>query len=450
MKKLFLLVFSLMFSTTFYSNPHTSIDKFSFKEKPDLSNHLISESDSIFWLPLEVDNRWHYKVVHAESWQDWLFYSRQFITTRITDSTYVDNKKYYLINGFFGFPNGTLIRYEADSLQIIIYWNNTDYVFMDFSLPDSSTFLQIQPDNYLLDVKVVTQTKTIMDSTIFLKGFYKEISYYTRKRGWYYFSQGLGFVYQDEWTNWWWTTFTDYDLIECILLIPPADTLHKKHSYHPDIHFNPIFYLQDSVRLKQEFTIAHEYSRISWPNYAGISYIDITFLESYYSNGMDTIINLNYNIIPLTEIDFSLNFPIDTNLYNQGYHLYYRIVAKDKGLIPAYYYKPDSGYYKLYWRDSTTNINFKGEYSIDYSLSQNYPNPFNPSTVISYQLPVAGDVTLRIYDVLGRKVATLVNEEKPSGIYEVEFDAGNLASGVYYYQLKAGSFIETKKMMVIK
>jgi photosystem II stability/assembly factor-like uncharacterized protein len=96
----------------------------------------------------------------------------------------------------------------------------------------------------------------------------------------------------------------------------------------------------------------------------------------------------------------------------------------------------------------------------EFSLSQNYPNPFNPSTVISYQLPVIGFVTLKVYDILGREVATLVNEEKPAGEYEVEFsakggsasggDAYNLPSGIYFYQLKAGQYSETRKMILLK
>jgi hypothetical protein len=86
----------------------------------------------------------------------------------------------------------------------------------------------------------------------------------------------------------------------------------------------------------------------------------------------------------------------------------------------------------------------------DFSLSQNYPNPFNPSTVISYRLPVTSFVTLKVCDILGREVATLVNEEKPAGEYEVEFDGSNLPSGIYFYQLKAGEFAETKKMILLK
>jgi photosystem II stability/assembly factor-like uncharacterized protein len=85
-----------------------------------------------------------------------------------------------------------------------------------------------------------------------------------------------------------------------------------------------------------------------------------------------------------------------------------------------------------------------------YSLSQNYPNPFNPSTIINYQIPKAGFVTLKVYDILGREVAELVNKEKVAGSYKVNFNAENLSSGIYFYQLKTKEFSETKKMMLIK
>ncbi len=85
-----------------------------------------------------------------------------------------------------------------------------------------------------------------------------------------------------------------------------------------------------------------------------------------------------------------------------------------------------------------------------YRLEQNYPNPFNPTTNISYVLPKAENVSLKIYDVLGREVATLVNEVKAAGAYTVPFNASNLSSGVYFYKLQAGSFVQTKKMMLVK
>jgi hypothetical protein len=88
--------------------------------------------------------------------------------------------------------------------------------------------------------------------------------------------------------------------------------------------------------------------------------------------------------------------------------------------------------------------------TMDFALLQNYPNPFNPSTAISYRLPVSSQVTLKVYDILGTEIETLVNEEKPAGSYEIEFNAVGLSSGIYFYKLQAGSFIQTKKMILLK
>jgi Secretion system C-terminal sorting domain len=87
---------------------------------------------------------------------------------------------------------------------------------------------------------------------------------------------------------------------------------------------------------------------------------------------------------------------------------------------------------------------------IRFELKQNYPNPFNPSTIIQYAVSSRQFVSLKVFDVLGNEIETLVNEEKPSGTYEVTWYANNLPSGVYFYQLKAGSFIESKKMILMK
>jgi hypothetical protein len=85
-----------------------------------------------------------------------------------------------------------------------------------------------------------------------------------------------------------------------------------------------------------------------------------------------------------------------------------------------------------------------------YSLSQNYPNPFNPSTSIKYELPKASDLRLSVFDLLGREVAVLVNERRDSGAHEVKFDGSNLASGVYFYRLEAGDFVQSKKLVLLK
>ncbi|MCH8032793.1 MAG: T9SS type A sorting domain-containing protein [Bacteroidetes bacterium] len=86
----------------------------------------------------------------------------------------------------------------------------------------------------------------------------------------------------------------------------------------------------------------------------------------------------------------------------------------------------------------------------EYKVFQNYPNPFNPTTTIHYELPLEGFVTLKVFDVLGKEVKTLIEGYRTEGRYEVEFDATNLPSGIYFYRLQSGSFVETKKMVLMK
>jgi hypothetical protein len=109
-------------------------------------------------------------------------------------------------------------------------------------------------------------------------------------------------------------------------------------------------------------------------------------------------------------------------------------------------------------------IEVKVRIPTEFLLEQNYPNPFNPTTKIRFSIPTSPQsppyqggeakqgwfVQLKIYDVLGNEIATLVNEEKKTGIYEVKFDATGITSGMYFYKLQAGNFVETKKMLVIK
>ena len=83
-------------------------------------------------------------------------------------------------------------------------------------------------------------------------------------------------------------------------------------------------------------------------------------------------------------------------------------------------------------------------------LSQNFPNPFNPETIISYSVPKSEFVLVKVYNAVGQEIKTLVNEQQPSGQYEIKFSGNNLASGIYFYQLKAGEFVVTKKMILMK
>ena len=117
-------------------------------------------------------------------------------------------------------------------------------------------------------------------------------------------------------------------------------------------------------------------------------------------------------------------------------------------------YNPDlclvSDGLKALFNQIVTDVNTEREISEQFSLEQNYPNPFNPSTTIKYDLPEANFVSIKVYDVLGLEVGSLVNEQKQAGKYELNWNAANLPSGVYFYRLQAGDFVQTRKMILLK
>ena len=120
-----------------------------------------------------------------------------------------------------------------------------------------------------------------------------------------------------------------------------------------------------------------------------------------------------------------------------------------------------NGVWRLWYPETITNVESLKEVSVGFKLEQNYPNPFNPVTTIKYSIPTPFNkggtrggsdvpVQLKVYNLLGQEVATLVNEQQRAGVYEVKFDAGLLPSGIYIYKIQAGNFIEAKKLLLLK
>ncbi|MBE0573166.1 MAG: T9SS type A sorting domain-containing protein [Ignavibacteriaceae bacterium] len=194
-----------------------------------------------------------------------------------------------------------------------------------------------------------------------------------------------------------------------------------------------------------------------------------------------------YEIIPVeltsftasaNENDVQLSWSTATETNNYGFEIERQISSKQSavskwetiGFIPGYGTSTEKHFYSF--SDENLNqgnyqyrlkqIDFDGTSSYSdivevaihlparFALEQNYPNPFNPSTKIKYSIPQSSIVVLKIFDVLGNEIETLVNEEKPTGTFEIVFDAGDLPSGVYFYELKSESFLKTKKMLLLK
>jgi len=169
-----------------------------------------------------------------------------------------------------------------------------------------------------------------------------------------------------------------------------------------------------------------------------------------------------------------LNWQTATELNNKGFEIQRKLENSDwitigfrtgKGTTSeptSYFYEDDISkisvtkiLYRLKQIDFDGTVSYSEEIEVvtqpfDYALYQNYPNPFNPETIIKYEVPQISNVKIEVFDILGRVVKVLVDEEKTPGRYEIKFDASSLASGIYYYRIKANEFVQTKKMMLIK
>ncbi|MEE9450985.1 MAG: T9SS type A sorting domain-containing protein [Ignavibacteriaceae bacterium] len=169
----------------------------------------------------------------------------------------------------------------------------------------------------------------------------------------------------------------------------------------------------------------------------------------YYSNSKDGGATWSPNARLSDYFDPHVGWPQQQKMGD-----YFDMVSDSNGAYLAWAatFNGEQDVYYSYITDTTNVVNVYSESNIinSFSLSQNYPNPFNPSTSIQYTISNRQFVILKVLDVLGREVATLLNEEKPAGEYEIEFNASELGSGVYFYKIQAGAFVEVKKMVLMK
>ena len=243
--------------------------------------------------------------------------------------------------------------------------------------------------------------------------------------------------------------------------------------------------------VPDEFTETFEHGNLNWFHWEtfGDSKWEITNEDAQSGSfsvksgkileNQSTSLAIDVNLPKDTSITFAMKFyrgsasTFEFDVDSGGYDYWF---GSDDWKF--FHYRLDAGEHKLTWtltnkydnpstvwldniffpaNSVVTNINSDEQAPLTFTLFQNYPNPFNPTTKIKYSIPAPPNlpkgevfVQLKVYDVLGREVATLVNKQQQPGNYEVEFDASNLSSGVYFYRLTAGSFVETKKMILLK
>jgi len=410
-----------------------------------LSQNLIAQD----WFPLNLGNKWQYiQIVHGPE----NFVSNFLFENDIDEDTLIGGDLYYSL-----IYNNIKQWFRYDEINEVVYVNyeGTDYVYMDFSLSSGEQFQHyfFNPEPQLVIATVIDGQYESVDSSFYYKGYNYIIGYggdaviRTTKM-----VKGIGIISEIKLRAGAHSNETDTDLIQTELMV---DTLlvYFKQSYFPKILFVSDSTTNSAI-FDKEVTVNHYFSRLDHSIFGfdeGVNFIDSVYIISHYSRSDSVITNPIYygSRIPVS-YKYHFNFELDTALMKNNFVFNYKIKAVDKFWIANVTYLPVNGYFNLEWDSILTIYDDDLLTKLDYSLSQNYPNPFNPSTIISWQSPIGSWQTLKIYDVLGNEVATLVDEYKPAGIYEIEFDGTGLTSGVYFYRIKAGNFIETKKMVLLR
>jgi photosystem II stability/assembly factor-like uncharacterized protein len=401
------------------------------------------------YFPLHLGNIWQY-LSYSSSYRDPDNYELE--QNWIEKDTLINNYKYYSYKSIwddFIYKN-KWVRYSEVDKKIFIRDGDTDKIYMDFNLPSMATFQQFT-GSYMVQATIYEGSKNLFGDTIKYKGYENgTLLYGLRMEN---FGENIGLLrYSNE------GTFgPDYsdgrDLIMAVIYDSTNTPTYLSNHYKPEINLAPINFI-NTEQFQINFLINHKYSKFYDPSipFKGINFIDSVYMISYYSKNDSTIMNdIVYASNTSKTNKYLISSVVDTILLKNGFTFNYKIIAKDKGIIPETSASPDNGYYQIIW-DENTAIDDYEKGAMAFSLDQNYPNPFNPSTVISWRLSASSYITLKIYDVLGKEVATLVNGEKGPGLYNYEFGIRNyeLASGIYFYQLRAGSFVQTKKMIYLK
>jgi hypothetical protein len=184
-----------------------------------------------------------------------------------------------------------------------------------------------------------------------------------------------------------------------------------------------------------------------WQAYSTESGYDFCYLEASSDNGTTWQTVQQWSGTGTTWTQQSFDLSSYANASTQ-FKIRFRFTS-DAGVTGQGWHVDDIKLYS-YCAANLVGVGNNGQIPLKFALEQNFPNPFNPVTKISYQIPKAGFVTLKVFDILGREVQMLVNENQEAGTFSILFNGENLPSGVYYYKLESNNFVDTKKMLLIK
>ena len=389
------------------------------------------------FFPYKIDDAFQ-EHAYYHQYDNWGFSN----TTNNYPSYYITDSLIYANQVFYKY-NNKYLAYDSSEQKLYIYLNGQSQLAADFNLPsDSSRILyylgqpKIWRSGGIYYENILGAQRRVF--TMYADTTYEEpirrydISWIVK------FIEDIGpyYYYKNQYDTdlqWEWQT----TITKNTLLFAKIDTT-EINLYNQSIR------LLDTVRnrFKDEFPyllaldVTNPINALISPFYAEYRIFRNDSLVSIRTFDIDTSSFLGFINIQPEDLE-------------EGDKIEFKCTLQDNSIFNNIRVIPDTGYYTFYIKP-VTNTSEDYQRSIVYSLSQNYPNPFNPVTSIRYSIAHSQFVTLKVFDILGNEAATLVNEEQPKGKYSVQFDGSRLASGIYFYALRAGDFHKSRKMLLIK
>ena len=359
----------------------------------------------------------------------------------ISDSLFFDNVMYYNYDGKY-------YSYDSINQRLNIYMNGNVHLAVDFNQPANAAQVLYFGGDHMKWKSYGVSVKNVLGKDRLVYKMAKDSSYLggpsNRFMEWVVeFVDGIGLYsyYYHVWDMW--SSWDEYktNSEKIILAKVGADeinTVNQNISLVDPVHDLKLNEFGYALALNVDNPI---------PSLISNFYVEFNI----YRNGSLNAVK-NFTIDKSSLMAFINPQAGDIAV---GDSIAFRCVLQDTSIFNNITTCPDTGYYTYKILSNISSVEGSENDRVkEYQLDQNYPNPFNPTTVIKYSVPKQSNVKLIIFDALGREVATLVNEEKQPGSYKVEFQSAvnnqQLASGIYFYQLRAGDFIQTKKMVLLR
>ncbi len=382
------------------------------------------------FVPLAVGNAWQFDRIYLHGGN-----LQNFVIKRLTSSQMINGKEYFDIG--LGKP----ARYDKENNILFLYSGDRDIIWIDF---DDAPGTEYNVGNSL-DLSIVKSFRqNVFGRTRMIKGILVPMWANNGYEIETYFAEGIGLISSIERT-----VGVSPDIHSNVISAKIDDGTGEFVTYLAgDVTCNIVSEKYNFETSSIELIVNLEHPLSDIKGLGSRNYVESATLEYFVSRNeipTDTI------VINLDISSYFVNYPISISVSERtltaGDKFYYRVKAVDKAIDHRLYIFPEDDWYEI---NSTILDADEDIEELSYSLIQNYPNPFNPSTCIAYSIKESGNVRLTVYNTLGQLVTTLVNEYKNSGEHTVDFNAANLTSGVYFYKIESGSFVETRKMILLR